>query len=202
MKASEKIKKLRKEYIVVARTFADDDEPSYSITKRDNFSVMPYHDTFGHYGEVDYTCDYTIEENDSCFDEFKSSVKNELRLDVERTCDGLSFTDPDTGEEVAITPPFELYIKMWRARNQFVPEVSAWNYHDRHNWQSIILDGRELDIEPCYEEVDEETANRILSQFDGSANDKGGRYETEDYIFTSSKDQSDPWTVHVEEKQQ
>ena len=64
MKASEKIKKLRKEYIVVARTFADDDEPSYSITKRENFSVMPYHDTFGPYGEVDYTCDYTIEEND------------------------------------------------------------------------------------------------------------------------------------------
>lgn len=114
------MKKLRKEYIVVTRTFADDDKPSYSITKRINFSVMPYHDTFGRYGEVDYTCDYTIEENDFCFDEFKSSVKNELRLGVERTCDGLSFTDPDTGEEVAITPAFELYIKMWRGILQVV----------------------------------------------------------------------------------
>ena len=200
MKTNEGIKKLREEYIVLSRVFTKDDEPSYSIIKRENFSVMPYHDTYDTDGCVDYTCDYTIEENDLCFDDFKSSVKNELRLDVERTCDGLSFTDPYTGEEVAITPPFELYIKMWRARNQFVPEVLAWNYHDGHNWQSIILDGRELDIEPCYEEVDEETANRILSQFDGSANDRGGRYETEDYIFTSSRDQSDPWIVHIEEK--
>lgn len=200
MITNEKIKKLRKEYIVVARTFADDDEPSYSITKRDNFSVMPYHDTFGRYGEVDYTCDYTIEENDSCFDEFKHSVSCELHLDVERTCDGLLFTTPDTGEDVAMTPALELYIKMWRARNQFIPEVLAWNYHDGHNWQTIILDGRELDIEPHYEEVYRETAERILSQFDGSANDRGGRYETEDYIFTSSRDQSDPWIVHIEEK--
>lgn len=197
---TEEIKELRKEYIVVARLFADDDEPSYSITKRDNFSVMPYHDTFDRYGEVDYTCDYTIEENDSCFEEFKHSVCCELHLDVERTCDGLSFTDPDTDEEVAITPAFELYIKMWRARSQFIPEVLAWNYHDGHNWQSIIIDGRDLDIEPYYEGVDRETAERILSQFDGSANDKGGRYETEDYIFTSTRDQSDPWIVHVEEK--
>lgn len=108
---------------------------------------------------------------------------------------------PDTDEKVVTTPAFELYIKMWRARNQFIPKVFAWNYHDGHNWQTIILDGRELDIEPYYEEVDRETAERILSQFDGSANDKGGRYETEDYIFTSSRSQSDPWIVHVEEKQ-
>ena len=183
MKASEKIRKQRAEYIVVTRTFADDDKASYSINKRDNFSVMPYHDTFGRYGEVDYTWDYTIEENDSCFDEFKSSVKDELRLDVERMCDGLLFTNPDTGEEVAITPAFELYIKTWRAKNQFIPKVFAWNYHDGHNWQTVFLDGVDLDMEPYYEEVDRETAERILSQFDGSANDRGGRYETEDYIF-------------------
>jgi len=96
MKASEKIRKQRKEYIVVTSTLADDDMPSYSITERDNFSVMPYHDTFGRYGEVDYMCDYTIEENDSCFDEFKHSVSCELRLNVERTCDGLLFTTPPT----------------------------------------------------------------------------------------------------------
>lgn len=197
---TEEIKELRKEYIVVTRLFADDDEPSYSIAKRDNFSVMPYHDTFDRYGEVDYTCDYTIEENDSCFDEFKSSVKHVFNLDVERTCDGLSFSSPDTGDDVVMTPAIEHYTKEWSEKNQYIPKVLAWNYHDGHNWQTIILDGTDLDIEPYYEEVDRETAERILSQFDGSANDKGGRYETEDYIFTSTRDQSDPWIVHVEEK--
>lgn len=200
MNTDKKNEELRDEYIVVTRLFADDDEPSYSIIKRENFSVMPYHDTYDTDGCVDYTCDYTIEENDLCFDDFKSSVKHVFYLDVERTCDGLSFSNPDTGEDVAMTPTLEHYIKRWREKNQYIPKVLAWNYHDGHNWQTIILDGTDLDIEPYYEEVDMETAERILSQFDGSANDKGGRYDTEDYIFTSSRSQSDPWIVHVEEK--
>lgn len=195
------IKELRKEYIVVTRLFANDDKPSYSITKRENFSVMPYHDTFGRYGEVNYMWDYTIEENDFCFEEFNASVKDELRLDVERTCDGLLFTDPDTDEEVAITQDLERYIKTWRDKNEFIPKVLAWNYHDGHNWRSIILNGGDIDTGSCFKEVDGDIASDILFQLDGSANDRGGRYETEDYIFTSSRDRSDPWIVHIEEKQ-
>lgn len=187
------------DYIVVRHIYGDDD-PMFSVTRRNNFSVIPYHDTYDHNGGFDYSCDYTVEENDNCFYSFKQAVYDKFRLVVEREGNsGLLYVNPETDEAVAINTDMENFIRQWREENESIPMVTAWNYYDGHNWRSIILDYGDINAEPFYEEVVGEIADDILSQFNGSANDCiNGMYETKDFVFKSSRSQSDPWIAHVD----
>lgn len=105
-----KLFSLNMDYIVVRHIYGDDD-PMFSVTRRNNFSVMPYHDTYDHNGGFDYSCDYTVEENDHSFNSFKKAVYDKFRLVVEREGNsGFLYVNPETDEAIAINTVMENFI--------------------------------------------------------------------------------------------
>ena len=77
--------------------------------------------------------------------------------------------------------------------------VDAFTFWNGSNWISIVLGDENAD----YKELSEEKQLKILSEFKGNAQVVKGAYatyETENYEFTSTLYQSDPFICTVEEK--
>ena len=85
--------------------------------------------------------------------------------------------------------------------NENHTEVTGWNYHDGHNFRTVVLEADWSDQTDCTE-LDEEEQLAILLQYPGVPHIEGTNVsvETDDYIFHFDRWATNPWTCYVEKK--
>lgn len=192
-------------YIVIKK---DEENPSYYITKRNNFENVKLCDCYKNYGQkidcYDAGC-YTIENSGSNAknDCIEALYKN-FNIDFDK--DNLT----DENFDLAIEGENELlsnielseilsFIEKWDGYNENHTSATAWTYWDGNNHKTLCL-ATDFGNPDC-EELDEEESKQILKEFNGAARIDSGvaaSYSGEKYTFTSSLWVTDPFICSVE----
>ena len=207
-----RVDELFEKYIVVS--FDPETEDRIRITKRDNFEKVNMCDCYAQYDNkiscYDAGC-YSFDNSDSsCRLDCKAALVKEFpeldRYTIDVNADGsVEFVDEDQFEDLnernlLNDEAYASFIKNWIKENETHTEVTAWTFHDSHNFKSVVLD---TDFgEPDCTELDEDEQRAILAEYPGFPHIEGtnASEETENYIFSFDLWATNPWTCYVEKK--
>lgn len=207
------VEQLLEKYIIVKNNFSEETE--IKMTKRSNFETQNHCDTYGKHGQkigCDNACCYSFENSASTIIEDFYEALNNKGFGIGSIMDDENLTYSDLVELLKensndgvqifgsqFSGMVDFYVK-WKEENESHTEVKAWTYHDSHNFQTIVLETPfgEADCE----EVDQELAEKILSQYPGVPHIEGtnASVETEDYIFHFDRWATNPWICEIEIK--
>jgi len=212
-----RVEDLFEKYIVVS--FDADTEDRIRITKRSNFEKMDFCKAYGNYG-VQVDCNnagcYSFNNTDSCiFSDFYSEASEMFGFN-EDVLDKLELSHRSL-YEMLIEPSGSVayrimkdeitewdkvieFFNKWREENETHTEVTAWTYHDSHNFKTVVLD---TDFgEPDCVELDEDEQKKIFAEYPGVPHIEGtnASEETENYIFHFDLWATNPWVCYVEKK--
>lgn len=204
-----RVEELFEKYIVVNMKNVDEDE--ICITKREHFENVNMCDCYANYGNkigcYDAGCYSFNNSASSIFEDFYEEISD--RFGIGSLMDDNELTTPDLVEllkskdDTDIFPAFgkmvEFFIK-WREENETHTEVTAWTYHDSHNFTTVFLD---TDFgEPDCIELEEDEQISILAEYPGFPYIKGTntRVKTANYIFHFDLWATNPWVCYVENK--
>ncbi len=211
-----KVEELFEKWIVVESTYQDE---QILVTKRSNFEEMNFCGGYGDYG-VPIGCYnagcYSFNNSaapifDDFYNEasqkfgFNEDVLDKLELTHEELYEMLIEPKGSVGykimkEEIQNWDDVIKFFKEWREKNESHTEVTAWTYHDSHNFKTVVL---KTDIgEPDYNELDKDEQVRILLELPGFPHIEGTNeiIETENYQFHFDRWATNPWFCGVEKK--
>jgi len=201
-----KIEKLCEKYIVLEKTYENDGY--FYITQRNNFETINLCDCFDDYGQpigcYRSKC-YSFDNSDS--DATKDCLKDLYEyFGIKYSDDDLLFNIKDVlrGENPLLQnidkERINEFVKNWQKENESHTEVEAWTFWDGGNYKTLVLQS-DFGYEDV-REVDEETQEVILSELpDYPYIEKDiEQIETENFIFTFSRYESDPFYCSVCEK--
>lgn len=204
----------------------NNEEREIVILNEDNFEKVDLCDCYDRYGQKHGCCNagcYTLENSEGCAKDYLlSDIEEKFKVDVEidnsendeiyEVCeiDGEDVYEWQedmkdlNGEEnkLALVKKINEFIREWISENTSHTEVTAWNFWNGNNFQSLILNN-EFD-ESDLEEVDDKLDEQILKEFeDCEWSDWSHGYrraETENFYFGQSQFASDYTIARVEMK--
>lgn len=182
-----------KKYIVVTCEGYDE----YFITHRDNFKDVELCECYGNYGQKIGCYNAGCYSTDNSSGDFST---NFMKAFNEKYPDS-GIDSIDTILEGNNNEYIEFY-EGWKKENTAHTQVKAWTYWDGRNFKSLVIEndfGGENDVS----ELEEDEQRKILAEFDGQVDVFRGHsasQETENYIFTTTKWQSDQWLANVKSK--
>jgi len=207
-----RVDELVEKYIIVK--FDDETEDPIRMTKRDHFEKVNMCDCYAKYGNkvgcYAAGC-YSFDNSDSSFrlDCKTALVQKFPELDkytMDVNEDGsVEFVDEDQFENLnernALNDEgYAAFIKDWKQKNETHTEVTAWTFHDSHNFKTVVLD---TDFgEPDCTELDEAEQRAILAEYPGVPHIEGtiANEETENFIFSFDLWATNPWVCYIERK--
>jgi hypothetical protein len=175
---------LLEEWIVVMLQHSDDND-RIKVTKRSNFEEIDYCKTYSNYGQkVGCNCA-------GCY-----SFANEYS---EIHSDFVSAV-----EKISDIVELNKFSETWKSKHESHTQVTAWTFHDSHNFKTYILEPDFSDpdfIEADCIELEEEEQLKILRQMPKSAphiERVSESIKTNDFLFTFDLWATNPWFCYVE----
>lgn len=201
----ERIETMMEEWIVVSMN--DTDEDSIRITKRENFTTTNMCDCYGNHGQKSdcYTAGcYSFENSEStCKNDCIEAMYKHFNVAFENdNLDDQHFDNAIEGENNLLEgieiEEIKAFIANWKLQNEVHTEVTAWTYHDSHNFKTVVL--RTDFGEPDCTELGEEETRAILAELPGFPHIEGTNtsIETENYRFSFDLWATNPWHCYVE----
>jgi len=208
---------LLEKWIVV--DFGADTEDRLRVTRRSNFEKMDLCGAFENYGRT-VGCEsagcYTFSNSESSvFLDFTKELYAKFN-GVEQIVDENEMTDREFCEffidpmnhkpgrdlfSVDIFDQMLAFFNAWEVKNTSHTEVTAWTFHDSHNFQTVVLENDYGEAD-CIE-IEEAEQKEILLQMPQTFPHMEGfntSEKTEDFIFRFDRWATNPWYCFVERK--
>ena len=210
---------LLEKWIVVQLPYTNEEE-SIRVTRRSNFAEMNFCKAYGNYGvQVGcYNAGCYSFDNSGCsiFEDFYSAITEKigrfgsLMDDLELTNQDLVEWLNDKEGSVAYKTGLEnfpdwvkmvAFFKEWKEQNENHTEVTAWTYHDSHNFKTIGLKA-EFNEPDCVELDEKEQIEILLQMPESTPHIEGTNVseESENFIFHFDRWATNPWFCYVERK--
>jgi len=190
----------------------NNNEETIFITNRSSFEKNDLCETYSNYGIKVGCYDAGCYCLDNSASDFKSDLENALHAEFPELIihEIMAYNDLDSLKhlleyacEIQDCSKIIEFAKSWIEENEKHFEVNSWEYHDGHNWKSIILNN-ENGLTNC-EELEEDDQIKILEIYENEVN---GTYmqgftetiETENYAFHLSRYQDNPFRATLEIK--
>lgn len=196
------------------------------IVRRSDFTEQKYCECYDQYGQVNGCTDsgcYAIDNNVSdAASNLSKAIKDSFGEEIDFDDEDLEFSEQtdgtfaldlisnDFGEE--LNKRINDFIAAWRAEHENHTLVTAYNYYDGHNWQTVVIDAEGYP-EPDYSEISEARQKEILSDLEiaedcGSIYQgtgtlyKGQKYQFETSVFPSNFEQYRVYDLEEEETEE
>lgn len=180
-------------HIFLVKEYEEGPTTYYAIPE-DKIVEMNLSDTYDNYGQIvghDGAGDYHMEnyQSDAAKDCIKAICeKFQIQFDnIHIVYNSGEFEiEPGDGEEYGFSETeVNQFIKSWRGQNESLTTCKGFNFWDGHNWQSVIVESGDFDID--YKVVNDEKITTELneaikeSKFFGEGFGEK-RYRTDDYV--------------------
>ena len=171
------------------------------LTDEDNFKKVDLCDTHNRFGQVvgcvNAGCYSLVNtEGDACIRHLEAHIEAKFSIEF-------SYSDYKDGEydEELFFAELKSEIESWAEANVMHTEVTAWNYWNGNNHQTIVL-GCDFG-EPDCEEVNDDENEAIIDDYENNVEWEDWNFGQrrgfgDKYIFHQSQYASDPYSARVE----